>query len=91
MLLISYDISDNKLRANFSKFLSRFGYRLQYSLFEINNSDRILENIREELHSNFGKKFSQSDSVIIIKLNPMCEIERYGYAKNDEEDLLIIG
>ena len=91
MLLVSYDISDNKLRAKFSKFLSRFGHRLQFSLFEINNSERILENIREELRSNFEKKFEQSDSVMIIKLNPMCDIERYGYAKNDEEDILIVG
>lgn len=91
MLLISYDISDNKLRSRFSKFLSRFGYRLQYSLFEINNSERILENIRAEIRNDFEKRFAQTDSVMIIKLNPMCDIERYGYAKNDEDDILIIG
>ena len=90
MLLVSYDISDNKLRTRFSKFLSRFGYRLQYSLFEIRNSERVLENIRTEIKNNFEKEFGQTDSIMIIKINPMCEIERYGYAKNDEEDVMII-
>ena len=91
MLLISYDISDNKLRTKFSKFISRFGCRLQYSLFEINNSERVMENIRAEIANNFEMQFCQSDSVMIIKLNPMCEIERYGYAKNDEDDLIVVG
>ena len=42
MLIISYDISNDKLRTKFSKFLCKFGYRLQYSVFEIKNSKRIL-------------------------------------------------
>jgi len=91
MLLVSYDISDNKLRTKFAKFLSRFGYRLQYSLFEINNSERVVENIRAEIKNNFGKQFDQTDSMMIIKLNPTCKIECYGYARNDEDDVLMIG
>ena len=91
MLFISYDISDNKLRTKFSKFLTRFGHRLQYSLFEVRNSNRILENIREEIRNDFVRHFSQSDSVMIIKLNPTCDVERYGYAQNDEDDILIVG
>ena len=35
MIVVSYDISDDKLRTKFSKYLSRFGHRLQYSVFEI--------------------------------------------------------
>lgn len=27
MLLVSYDISDDKLRTHFAKFLSKYGYR----------------------------------------------------------------
>ena len=41
MLLVSYDISDDKLRTHFAKFLSKYGYRLQYSIFEISNSPKI--------------------------------------------------
>lgn len=90
MVIISYDISDDKLRTKFSKYLSRFGHRLQYSVFEIDNSTRILNNIINDLKNKYERAFSQSDSVIIFKMSSSCEIIRYGYAKNDEKDFIII-
>lgn len=90
MIIISYDISDDKLRTKFSKYLSRFGHRMQYSVFEIDNSQRILDNIIDDLKNRFEKRFGQSDSVIIFKLSSSCEILRFGYAKNDEKDFFII-
>ena len=90
MVIISYDISDDKLRTKFSKYLSRFGHRLQYSVFEIDNSTRILNNIITDLKNKYERAFSQSDSVIIFKMSSSCEIIRYGYAKNDEKDFIII-
>jgi len=41
MIMLSYDISNNKVRTKFSKFLKRFGRRVQCSVFEINNSQRV--------------------------------------------------
>lgn len=90
MLLVSYDISNDKLRTRFSKYLSKFGHRLQYSVFQIRNSKRVLENIQTHINSRFEKEFSQSDSVIIFELSKQCKITKYGYAQNDETDLLII-
>lgn len=90
MGITSYDISDDKLRTKFSKYLSRFGHRLQYSVFEIDNSTRILNNIITDLKNKYERAFSQSDSVIIFKMSSSCEIIRYGYAKNDEKDFIII-
>lgn len=90
MVIISYDISDDKLRTKFSKYLSRFGHRLQYSVFEIDNSTRILNNIITDLKNKYERAFSQSDSVIILKMSSSCEIIRYGYAKNDEKNFIII-
>lgn len=89
MILVSYDISDNKLRNKFSKFLSKFGYRLQYSVFKIDNSERILNIVVGEIENQFSKKFSQSDSVYIFKLSSSCEIVRYGYAENEDKNLII--
>lgn len=89
MLIVSYDISDDKKRTKFSKYLSRFGYRLQYSVFAIKNSDKILDNIISDLDNKFSKLFNQSDSIYIIKLNPNCEIKKYGYAANEDENLII--
>ncbi len=90
MLLISYDITDTKLRTKFSKFLMKYGGRLQNSMYEIKNSDRALENIRVQIEYYFSKRFSQTDSVMIFKLSSSCEIIKYGYAKNSDSDLIIL-
>lgn len=90
MIVVSYDISDDKLRTKFSKYLSRFGHGLQYSVFEIDNSPRIVDNIVNDLKNRYEKLFSQQDSVIIFKLSSSCEVLRFGYAKNDEKDFIII-
>lgn len=90
MLLVSYDISNDKLRTRFSKFLGKFGGRLQYSVFEIRNSDRVLENITTQITCHFEKHFSQTDSVMLFDLSKQCKIKRFGYAKNDETDLIIV-
>ena len=86
MIIVSYDISNDKLRTKFSKYLSKFGHRLQYSVFEIDNSQRILDNIISDLKN----KFEKEDSVIIFKMSATCETFRFGYAKNDEKDFFII-
>lgn len=91
MVVVSYDISDDKLRATFSKFLGKFGYRLQYSVFKIENSRHILNNIVQEIENKFSKKFDEKDSVIIFKLSSNCEIIKYGYAKHEDESAIIIG
>lgn len=90
MVIVSYDISNDKLRTKFAKYLSRFGHRLQYSVFEIDNSERIVDNIVNDLKNKYVKSFSQEDSVIIFKLSSSCEVLRFGYAKNDEKDFIII-
>ena len=90
MLIIAYDISSDKVRTKFSKYLSKFGGRLQYSLYEIKNSPRLLEQIKIKIEGYFMKRFEQTDSVIIINTSATCKITRYGYAKNDEGDLIIV-
>ncbi len=90
MLIVSYDISDDKLRTRFAKYLKKFGYRLQYSVFEVRNSPRVLNCIATEIDSNFGKQFEQKDSVIIFNLSQQCKKYCYGYARNDQDDLIVI-
>ena len=87
MILVSYDIRDDKLRAAFSKFILRFGERKQYSVYEIKNSPRILALIKSELDFSFSKKFGEEDSVLIIETSKNCKISRYGFAKHDESDI----
>ena len=90
MLIVSYDITDNKVRTKFSNFLCKFGYRLQYSVFKIRNSERILNNIIAEINGVFAKKFIETDSVIIFSLSKQCKVYSYGYAKNEEKDLILV-
>ena len=90
MVLISYDIADNKKRARFSKYIKKFGHRLQYSVYEIENSERILNNVVSEINNNFLKSFDQEDSVYIFRLTSSCKVEKFGYAKNEDATLLIV-
>lgn len=90
MLIVSYDIENNRLRTQFSKYLKKYGYRLQYSVYEIQNSKRVLDNVESEIKNKFEKSFSQSDSIMIFNLSASCKITKYGYAKNDNSDLLIV-
>ena len=68
----------------------KFGYRLQYSVFEITNSKRMLDNIMSEISSEFEKEFDQTDSIIIIETSKNCKITKWGYAKNDNSDILVV-
>lgn len=90
MIIVSYDISDTKLRTKFAKFLSKFGHRLQYSMFKIDASERMLSVIEANIKNKFEKQFQQTDSIMIFRLSNTCKITRYGYAKNDEDSLIII-
>ena len=58
--------------------------------FEIKNSQRILTQIQIKIAAHFKKKFTQNDSIIIFELSKSCKMTTYGYAKNNDSDLLII-
>ena len=90
MLIVSYDIENTKLRTKFSTFLKKYGYRLQYSVYEIKNSDRILKNIMIEIENNFSKSFGESDSVMIFNMSARCEKITYGYQRHADTDFLFI-
>ena len=90
MIICTYDISNTKLRSQFSKSLKRFGRRLQYSVFEIDNSPRVLNGLLLEIEHTFRDKFAQTDSVLIFQLciADVAKIRRYGYAVHEESDIL---
>jgi CRISPR-associated protein Cas2 len=90
MLLICYDISSDKTRTKFAKFLSKYGKRLQYSIFDITQSTRLINIIKLEIESKFESKFGYSDSVYIFTLSDSekSKIIKYGYASNDDKNIL---
>ena len=53
LVLISYDICNDKLRTRFNRFIRIYGGKLQFSVYEIDNSPTILDNIVNEITTNF--------------------------------------
>ena len=90
MILISYDIADDKLRAKFAKYIKRFGHRLQYSVYEIDNGPTFLDSVVADIEGKWKRSFGETDSVMIFKLSKTCKILRFGYAKHDEDDLIVV-
>ena len=79
MIIISYDISDTKIRTNFSKMLKKHGaIRLQLSVYETQNTKRIMDNLMEKIDA-YSKHFTADDSVIIFDVNS-DSLKKYGNA-----------
>ncbi|HOX29651.1 MAG TPA: CRISPR-associated endonuclease Cas2 [Candidatus Paceibacterota bacterium] len=93
MFIVSYDFEDNKTRSKFSKFLKKYGRRLQYSVYEVKNSSRFLANLLKEIDMKYKPIFTKRDSIIIITVCEGCKgkLKRYGYAENEEKDFLFFG
>lgn len=88
MLVVSYDISNDKLRTKFAKLLVKHGgVRLQYSVFEINNTKRVLDNIIIMIETGFAKKFDGGDSVFIFETD-LHKAIKYGNAIHRDKELL---
>jgi len=88
MLIVSYDISDDKLRRKFAKTLSKQGgIRLQYSVFELNNTKRVQENLKVRIENYYSKKFDGGDSVLIFETDEQ-KTTKYGNAIHRDSDLL---
>ena len=89
MLVISYDISDTKLRARFSKMLTKNGaIRLQYSVYEVNNTNRVLENLMLMI-DQFATKFDGADSVIVFDVSSV-KLKKYGNAIHRDTDIVYL-
>lgn len=90
MLLISYDIADDKLRSRFSKMLSKNGaIRLQMSVYEFNNTQRMMDNIRLQIKNTYAKQFTGADSVLIFEVNNE-KVEKYGNAIHRDQDIVYL-
>ena len=79
MIIVSYDISDDKMRANFSKMLKSNGaIRLQFSVYEVRNTKRIMDNLVAKIEA-YAKHFTADDSVILFDVDSY-KLTKYGNA-----------
>lgn len=89
MLVISYDISNTKLRTKFAKMLTKNGaIRLQYSVYEVNNTRRVIENLILKI-DQFSKEFCGADSVILFAVSEI-KLKKYGNAIHRDVDIIYI-
>ena len=93
MIIVTYDFANDKVRTKFSKFLEQFGSRVQYSVFHIKNSQRILNCVLTEIEQKFKKKIKNTDHVLVFQVCDQCakKINRYGSATHEEEDVVSLG
>ena len=87
MIIISYDISDDKMRANFSKMLKSNGaIRLQFSVYEARNTKRIVDNIMAKIEA-YAKHFTADDSVILFDIDA-DKLKKYGNAIHRDQNVV---
>jgi len=90
MLVISYDISNDKIRNRFSKLLTKNGaIRLQYSVYEVNNTFVVRENIKGIIEAFSIGNFDKCDSVIIFDIKDNNTI-KYGNSIYRDKDIVYI-
>ena len=87
MIIVSYDIKDDKVRTKFAKLLEKNGdIRLQYSVYEFNNTKRLSDTLLLKIEQ-FAKTFTGADSVIIMEGN-VIKLRKYGNAIHRDQDVV---
>ena len=87
MIIVSYDITDDKMRTNFSKMLKKNGaIRLQFSVYEISNTKRIVDNLIAKIEA-YTKHFTADDSVILFDVDT-DKLTKYGYAIHRDKPIV---
>ena len=92
MLIVAYDIHNDKLRTKFWKLLKKFWRRLQYSVFEVKNSERILWILKTEIESIYAPRFTWADSIIVFPVSDSLnkKVLRFWQQALEEEELLFL-
>lgn len=90
LMIISYDVSDDKKRAKLAKYLAQFGSRIQYSVFKIEQAQRFLTTLIAELQEKIIVTLDPSDSVYVFRPCSSCQIELLTGGEIEEETFMII-
>ncbi len=73
MILISYDISNDKTRLKLSKLLEQNGRRLQKSVFEIEQPKYISQKLVNQIKIDFQLRLKGTDSILITPIAHMTK------------------
>lgn len=87
IVLVIYDISNNKHRLRIAKYLNSFGQRVQESCFEA----RLNKKQYKKLIEGLKKLLKTDDNIRVYKIYGREEIETFGFKDYKElEDVIII-
>lgn len=84
LLLVSYDISDDRVRAQTAKLLEGFGLRIQYSVFECRLMPRRAADLRGRLRRI---RLADRDSIEIVPCCAHCDErrQRLGWGRSEPD------
>jgi CRISPR-associated protein Cas2 len=86
LILIIYDIIDNKRRYRMAKFLSGYGFRVQKSAFEC----KLNKGKYNQLIKRIDKIISKEDLLRVYKFYENTEVKKWGERKEENmEDFFI--
>lgn len=86
LVLVIYDICDNKRRSKFIKLLEKYGVRVQKSAFEM----IISSSQYNSLVGNIPNYIDGEDNVRVYKLKIDGEVMSWGSALTQAEEVIII-
>ena len=87
LVLVIYDIIENKRRSRLVKILEGYGFRVQKSAFEARLSERQYQKLLSAVE-NFAL---EEDNIRIYKINGQGEIRSFGIQQDEfENEVLII-
>ncbi len=68
--LVCYDIADNRRLSKIAKVLEKYGHRVQYSFFEVDTSDSMLETILDDIKELMEMK---EDKLYVYPICTVCK------------------
>ena len=88
LVLIIYDIIENKKRTKFAKHLEGYGTRVQKSAFEARLTQKKYNNLMEEI----PRFCSSEDSIRVYRITGQSQISAWGTKEipEDDEDVIVI-
>ena len=86
LVLIIYDIVDNKKRTKFSNLMEGYGSRIQKSAFEAKLTKKQYNKLLSVVPAYCGEE----DSIRVYKLTGKCQITCWGIKDVTDEDEIVL-
>ena len=85
LVMISYDVVDDKRRLRLMKFLKDYGTRVQKSVFECNLSLDLYDRVKDEVEKIINRR---KDRVRYYRVCSNCQdkVEIYGWGELTEDE-----